>query len=66
MKWFQRSAFHKQTYAERYPETWARLRALPIGIGPETGMHDTVLILLDHIDACYQRIEHLELEKDFN
>lgn len=65
MKWFQRSAFHKMTYAERYPHTWLRLQALQIGIDGTTGMHDTVVALLDYIDSAHQRIEQLETERDF-
>lgn len=65
MRWFQRSAFHKMTYAERYPHTWSRLQALDLGITADTGMHDTVVALLDHIDEAYKRIDQLEIEKDF-
>lgn len=53
------------TYAERYPHTWLRLQALQIGIDGTTGMHDTVVALLDYIDSAHQRIEQLETERDF-
>lgn len=66
MRWFQRSAFHKMTYAERYPYTWRRLQDLNIGVDETTGMHDTVVALLDYIDTVHQHIEQLELEKDLS
>ena len=65
MKWFQLSAFHKMTYAERYPYTWIRLQELNVGIDGETGMHDTVVALLDHIDELKSRIDQLETEREF-
>ena len=66
MKWFQRSGFHKQTYAERYPFTWSRLQDLNIGIDGDFGMYDTVISLLDHIDELKQRIDQLETEREFS
>lgn len=64
MRWWQRSAFHKMTYAERYPYTWDRLQHLHIGVDGSTGMHDTVVALLDYVDALHQRIDQLEIERD--
>lgn len=65
MKWLQRGAFHKCSYADRYPETWFRLQMLDLGI-PEANlsMIETVDALLDHIDALDRRIDALEIEKD--
>lgn len=64
MKWLQWNAFHKGVYKDRYPETWARLQALNIGITGDMTPMTTIDVLLDYIDSAHQRIEQLELERD--
>lgn len=61
-RWNQRQAFRKATQRERYPELWARLEALNVGIDPSHSMIDTIDILAAAVEERDDRIEQLEIE----
>lgn len=65
MRWRQWNAFHKSTYAERYHELWRRLCSYNLGIGPETDLIDTVVILAAAYEEALQKIEQDEIDRSF-